>query len=115
MDAGKKAIDDTGKTATDVATAAERLRNVAHEQVDRVSEAVQPAVDRLSAGAHKTIDQVSGVASSAVETVTAKTEQVKELQGKFTEECRQYVQAHPLKALGYAAAIGFVLTRLLRI
>lgn len=115
MDAERKISNEADKVGNEVTNAAERLRTSAHERVDRVSESVQPAVDRLSASAHKTIDQVTGVASTAVETVAAKTEQVKELQDKFAEECRQYVQAHPIKALGYAAAIGFVLTRLLRI
>ncbi len=115
MDAERKISADADRIGNEVTNAAERLRTAAHERVERVSDAVQPAVERLSASAHKTIDQVTSAASTAADTVAAKTEQVKDLQDKFAEECRQYVQAHPMKALGYAAAIGFVLTRLLRI
>ncbi|MGH8595667.1 MAG: DUF883 family protein [Gammaproteobacteria bacterium] len=114
MDTGTRSTFEVDKN-TDAAHTAERLRTVAHERIDRVSEAVQPVVDRLSATAHEKVDQVTGAASHAAAEITAKTEHVRELQSRLADECRQYVHAHPLKSLGYAAAVGFVVTRLLRL
>ncbi|HMM76275.1 MAG TPA: hypothetical protein PJ986_11245 [Gammaproteobacteria bacterium] len=92
----------------------ERLRSAAHERIDTVAEAVHPVVDRLTDAAHDTVERVSGAAAGAAERMNIKSEELRHMQGRLAEDCREYVRAHPLKALGYAAAAGFILTRLLR-
>jgi ElaB/YqjD/DUF883 family membrane-anchored ribosome-binding protein len=102
------------RVAADTAAAAERLRHSAHEHIDTVAEAVHPVVDRLTDAAHKTVEKVSGVASHAAQAVGVKTVELHQLQDRLVEDCREYVRAHPLQALGCAAAVGFLLTRLIR-
>ncbi|MCC7120252.1 MAG: hypothetical protein IT493_01740 [Gammaproteobacteria bacterium] len=97
-----------------VQASSERLRHAAHERIDTVAEAVHPVVDRLTDAAHDTVERMTGAASGAAERMSVKSDELRLMQGRLAEDCRTYVRAHPLKALGYAAAAGFVLTRLLR-
>lgn len=114
----KKFTTDTSngeEVRKEAARSAERLASAAHEQVDRAVDAAHPAVDRLAGTAHDTVNKVAGAATAAAETVTARTEDVKVLQDRLAEDCRNYLRDHPFKALGIAAAAGFVLSRLFRI
>ena len=96
------------------APAADRLRTAAHERIDHVADTVRPAVDRVADAAHDTVERVSEAATHAADTMAAKSEEIHHLQDRLVDDCRTYVRAHPLKSLGYAAAAGFLLTRLLR-
>lgn len=73
-----------------------------------------PALDRLAEQAHDTVQKVADVASKASEGAHAQTAQVKEVQAAFMQDCQAFVRTNPVKALLYAAAAGFLLTRLLR-
>ena len=105
---------DLDQRDSDKAAAAERVRHAAHERIDTVAEAVHPVVDRLTDAAHKTVEKLSNAATHAAESVSVKTDDLQHLQDQFTEDCREFVRTHPLKSLGYAAAVGFILTKLLR-
>jgi len=102
------------QSAADTAASAERLRSAAHDRIDHVAESMHPAVDRLSSAAHETVERVTDAATHAAERMHIKSDELRTMQDRLTEDCRTYVRAHPLKALGYAAAAGFILTRLLR-
>jgi len=112
-----KAKETTSKMATEAVSAA---RNAANEGKDRASEAltsVSKAVegaatlieDKVGAAyggyAHKAADQVSGF---------AKTLQSKDIDD-IISDTREFVRKQPMIAIGAAAAIGFVLTRLVKI
>lgn len=86
----------------------------AHSTIDKVSNAARPAVDRLATGAHQAVDKIAGAATTAAESLVVKTEQLKNAHARMTEECRVYVRANPLAAVGVAALAGFVLSRLFR-
>lgn len=92
----------------------ERLRSAAHERIDTVAEAVHPVVDRLTGAAHETVERMSGAAADAAERLSEKSGELRHMQDRLAEDCRAYVRAHPFKAIGYAAAAGFILTRLFR-
>lgn len=106
--------NDTTTRDTNGSATTERLRSAAHERIDHVAESVQPVVDRLTGAAHETVERVSGAAAHAAERVSEKSDEFRHMQDQLAEDCRSFVRAHPLKALGYAAAAGFILTRLLR-
>lgn len=113
--ANDSTVNPQGASGSDrVGASTERMRTAAHERIDHVAESVHPVVDKLTGAAHETVERVSSVASQAAERMNVKSDELHSMQGRLTEECRAYVRAHPMKALGYAAAAGFILTRLLR-
>ena len=112
-----KAKEASSKLATEAVSAA---RNAANEGKDRASEAltsVSKAVEGAATlieekvgpayggYAHKAADQVSGF---------AKTLQSKDIDD-IISDTREFVRKQPMIAIGAAAAIGFVLTRLVKI
>ena len=96
------------------AQSAQQFAAVAHDGIDRVAEAAHPAVDRLSQSAHGAVDRVAGAATTTASAVAAKTGQARALQDQLLDDCRLYIRDNPLKALGFAVAAGFVLTRIMR-
>ena len=93
---------------------AESLSSAAHDTIDRVADSAHPAVDRIAERAHDAVHRAASVASSATDSVNLQSEHLRDLKDSFAQDCRDYVQANPLKALAYAAVAGFVLTRLMR-
>jgi ElaB/YqjD/DUF883 family membrane-anchored ribosome-binding protein len=85
-----------------------------HSAIDRMSNAALPAVDRLATGAHQAVDKIADAASTAADSLVVKTGQLKNAHARMTEECRVYVRANPLAAVGIALAAGIVLSRLFR-
>lgn len=86
----------------------------AHDAVDRLASAARPAVDRLAETAHHTVDRFSTMASSAAGTLQQKREQLSSASSEWTDEARTYVRANPMQAIGIAAAVGFVLSWLMK-
>jgi ElaB/YqjD/DUF883 family membrane-anchored ribosome-binding protein len=86
----------------------------AHATIDKVSGVARTAVDSLAAGAHQGFDKATDVARQAAETFDAKREELEATQAKLIESGRSYVQKNPLMSLGIAAAIGYVVSRLLK-
>lgn len=91
------------------------VSSTAHQKIDQASDALHPTVDRLVTSAHQAVDKLAGVASDATHRFGEKSEQMKDVQQKLTEECRVYVREKPVTALAIAAATGFLLSRLLRV
>lgn len=92
----------------------EDLSNTAHETIDRVADSAHPAVDRLAERAHDAVQRAATAATAATDNVAQQSEHLRELKDSFAQDCREYVQANPFRALAYAAVAGFVLTRLMR-
>lgn len=86
----------------------------AHSAVDRLASAARPAVDRLAETAHQTVDRVTTMASSAAGTLQQKREQLTTVSDELIDDARTYVRANPMAAIGIAAAVGFVLSRILK-
>jgi ElaB/YqjD/DUF883 family membrane-anchored ribosome-binding protein len=86
----------------------------AHSAVDRIADAARPAVDRLAETAHQTVDRVSTMASSAAGTLQQRRDQLTSASGEWADEARTYVRANPMQAIGIAAAVGFVLSWMMK-
>ena len=85
------------------AGSAQRMRDTAHEAVDRVSSAANDTVDRLSAGARDTVDRMADNASAFASKG-----------GQLVTDLRDWMTAYPWRAVGLAAAAGFLIVRMMR-
>ncbi len=119
--AAKTTIAQVKETATGFAAeAATAARNVANEGKDRASD----ALDTLS----KVVDNAAGLVEEKIgpsygtyarKAATGVSDFAEKLKGKdvdaIVEDTRNFVRKSPMVAIGAAAAIGFVLTRLARL
>ena len=94
-----RAVDDAGARA--------------HGAIDKMAAAAVPAVNRMSGGAHQAVDGATQFASGAAESIADRADRVQAAQSRVADECRGYVRANPLAAVGMAVAAGYVLGRLL--
>lgn len=106
-------LSPTNGNSGPVAQAVDDASTSAHGAIDKVSATAKPAVDRMASGAHQAVDKIAIAASSAAESLGATAGQLKDAQARMAAECRGYVRENPLASLGIAAAVGFVLSRLL--
>lgn len=72
----------------------------------------EEAVDKSAHKAHDTIDKVADAAKRTSDTLGEKGHDLKEAQEKWLASATDYVKANPVKALGIAAAGGYLLSRL---
>jgi ElaB/YqjD/DUF883 family membrane-anchored ribosome-binding protein len=93
---------------------ATRIRSAAHETVDRIANAARPAVDRFAETAHQTVDRVSTFATSAAGTLQQKRGEYGSRSNEMIVEAKTYVQNNPLKSIGIAAAVGYMLSRMMK-
>jgi ElaB/YqjD/DUF883 family membrane-anchored ribosome-binding protein len=109
--------DATGKGATGRTvtrhTSINSAASGAHDAIDNAAGATKPAVDRAARFAHRTVDKAASAAMPAADWLSEKTQGVRVSRQKLVGDTRGYVSAHPLKAIGAAAAIGFLIGRLL--
>lgn len=84
-----------------------------HDAIQKVTDAARPAVDRVATGAHQAVNKMADVAAQAGEALGVKSDQLKEAQARFMEDCSAYVRGNPLTSLGIAVAAGFVISRLI--
>lgn len=112
-----KAKETTSKLATEAVSAA---RNAANEGKDRASEALT-SMSKAVEGAAALIEEkvgpaYGGYAHKAADQVSefARTLQSKDIDD-IIGDTRDFVRKQPMIAIGAAAAIGFVLTRLVKI
>ena len=85
----------------------------AHGTIDQASDTLRPGFDQATSFAHRTVDQWSDKASQTKTMLTEKYAQMKDQQGKWTEDARGRVRENPMAAVGIALAAGFLLRRLL--
>ncbi len=112
-----KAKEATSKLATEAVSAA---RNAANEGKERTSEALN-SVSKAVAGAADLVDEKIGgsygsYARKAADQVSgfAETLHSKDIDA-IIDDTREFVRKQPMIAIGAAAAIGFVLTRLVKL
>jgi ElaB/YqjD/DUF883 family membrane-anchored ribosome-binding protein len=94
------------------ADAINKAASSAHGAVDSAAGKAKPAIDKAAQFAHQTVDKAAGAAAPAAEWITEKTEALKVTQKQVLDDTCNYVSANPLKAVGIAAALGFVIGRL---
>ena len=74
---------------------------------------VDDTIDRLRSGAHSTVDKVANATTQTAEALGQKTEQLKNVEQQFLENCRGYIHKNPAASLGIAVGAGFLLSRLM--
>ena len=85
----------------------------AHQAVDHAAAAAKPAVDKVVGIAHRNIDKAADVAAPAADWVAEKAQAARVTQKELVDNTANYVSANPFKSIGIAAAVGFVLGRLI--
>jgi ElaB/YqjD/DUF883 family membrane-anchored ribosome-binding protein len=105
---GEDSVNRGSKASIDKAAAS------VHDVVDKAADAAKPSIDRAAQYAHQAVDRAASTAAPAVDWIADKSEQLRSTQKKVVDDTCNYVSANPLKAVGIAAAIGFVLGRLAR-
>jgi ElaB/YqjD/DUF883 family membrane-anchored ribosome-binding protein len=91
-----------------------RAGSAAHETVDKIADAARPAVDKLAGSAHQAVDKMTSLASSAAATFDQKRVQLNTASAELVDNARTYVRANPIAAISIAAAVGFILSRVLK-
>ena len=77
------------------------------------ADSLAPVVGRVAAGAHDAVDKAAGMVAAAAKIAGEKSGQLRDVQERYVEACRERVRDKPLAALGIALAAGFVLSFLL--
>jgi ElaB/YqjD/DUF883 family membrane-anchored ribosome-binding protein len=70
--------------------------------------------DKVSKSAHEAYDKIASAASQAAEALSEKGEQLKKTERQLMKNCRDYIGDNPIMSVTIAAAVGFLLSRLLR-
>ena len=70
--------------------------------------------ERVRQNAHQTVDRLADAAQSAAERLSMTSEDLMARQEQIIGAARDYVREKPLTALGIAVAAGFILSRLSR-
>jgi ElaB/YqjD/DUF883 family membrane-anchored ribosome-binding protein len=96
------------KAASGAHSVVDSIAGAAHEAARKTNTAAEQA----AAVAHRAVDMTVGAGAQAGDWLAEKGEGLSGAQKKIFAETRNYVSAHPLKALGMAAGVGFLLTRL---
>lgn len=105
-------VSEARSASSAIADRIDQVSATAHDKIDRMVEAARPAAERLADNAKVAVDKLSNVTAKATDTLGATGEQLNEMQDRLLQECRSYVRAKPIAALGVAVLAGFVLSRL---
>ena len=102
-----------GDPTTPAARAVDEFASKAHRTIDRAASGAQPTVDKIASNAHQVVDRVAVKANGAAEGLDSKLDDLQSTKNRLTDQCRNYVEDNPLKAVGIALAAGFILSRLI--
>ena len=102
------------KGASNLDDKVDQASNAAQDTITKTADAARPAVERLTAGAHQAVEKLMSVASATAETVAQKSEQLMDAQERLVEDCRVYVRQKPVTSVAIAAAVGYLMSRLMR-
>lgn len=86
----------------------------AHTAVSEAERALQSATERLARAAHQAVDTLTEYSGKAEERLRDTTQAASERSQEVVGQVRQYVEDHPMAAIGIAAAVGFALGMMLR-
>lgn len=77
-----------------------------------INESSHATVDRMATSAHHMVDGVAGAANSATDNISDKTQQLIDIEERWVESVRDYVQVNPVTSIAIAVAGGYVISRL---
>ncbi len=69
---------------------------------------------RMSSRAHEAVDQVAGRVRDMSERLGERSEEWMARRDEMMDSVREYVRERPMVAIGIAAGVGFLLSRMLR-
>jgi ElaB/YqjD/DUF883 family membrane-anchored ribosome-binding protein len=99
----------------------DKASSSAHTTVNSIANAVddaarkaKPAIDQVAAMAHDAVDKAVDVAAPAADWLMEQGNNLTITQKKLVANTSAYISANPLKAIGFAVAAGFLLSRVLR-
>lgn len=81
---------------------------------DDAARKAKPAIDHVAAMAHQAVDRAADAAAPAADWLTEKGDSLNTTKKKMVQDTCGYVSANPLKAVGIAAIVGFLLSRMIR-
>ena len=90
----------------------EQATETVNKVIEKTSEAVPGSIERIASGAQVAVEKIVKAAAQATTILGAKSEQLSDIQDRLVEDCRLYVRAKPVTALGVAVVAGFILARL---
>ena len=115
-----RAMQRAGDTVVGgMAPAADPMNDRAADPMnDRATDRLHDAAGRTTENARATVDRAAGYAGDALSRTTdAGSDAGRRMSatgGQLVDDARDLITAHPLRALGLAAAAGFVVARILR-
>ncbi len=80
-----------------------------HNSIDKVADPTRSAIERASSSAHETVDKLASKAERAALAVEARRRRMAEAPNRALDQARDYVAGNPLRAVGTALAVGYVL------
>ena len=102
-------------TQTDVTDPSETNADgrVLQTALNRISEVAAPAANYIAISARQAGQALTSAAYKANDALGAAGEQLNDVQERLTEDCRNYIRAKPMTAIGIAVLAGFFLSSLL--
>jgi ElaB/YqjD/DUF883 family membrane-anchored ribosome-binding protein len=104
----------TNEMRNGIDQSAMQAAGAAHETVNKLAGTARPAVDKLAGSAHQAVDKMTSLAASAAETFEQRRVQLNTASAELVDNARTYVRANPIAAISIAAAVGFILSRVLK-
>ena len=93
----------------------------AHAAVESVASAAEelsrksrPALEQAATIAHDAVDKAAHAAAPTADWVEQQAESLNAARKQLMADSCAYIRAHPLKSVGIAVAVGFVLSRCVR-
>ncbi len=105
---------ETNEIRGAVSRTVENTASNIHGAINKASDAARPAVDHLASGAHHAMDSLAKAANQVARQLDTRGGQLMDAQSRLTESCSSMVREKPMRTLGVAVAVGFLLSWLLR-
>jgi ElaB/YqjD/DUF883 family membrane-anchored ribosome-binding protein len=74
---------------------------------------INQTVDQIRSSAHSAVDRTANATAQAAETLSRKSEQLRNAEQEYLEQCLNYIHQKPLTSLAIAIGAGFLLDRVL--
>ena len=98
----------------DVPDLANEAADRAHGAVERAADKIRPTMNRITESAHSAIDKLADKAVPAAEWAEEKTRTAQDQAQRWADQCGAMVRDRPVTMLAAAAAVGYLLGRVMR-
>lgn len=98
----------------DVPDLANEAADRAHDAVERAADKIRPTMNRITETAHSAIDKLADKAVPAAEWAEEKTRVAQDQAQRWADQCGAMVRDRPVTMLAAAAAVGYLLGRVMR-